>query len=294
MTFDQLNCFIAAVKENTFFDAAESLHMTQSALSKQIMKLEWELELSLFDRSGRSARLTEAGQLFFEEAQSLSAQYRKAMLHMQHYREQTRQQLRVGTLPILSQYGLTSLFREFSEQHPQIILSLDEVKETDLMHGLDNGIYDIIIARSSMLIPEKHQTAFLAEDRLTAILPVCHSLADKEAVTLEDLAGERFILMKPYTSIYQLCMRLFTDSDMRPDILRTARMESILGAVTAGEGISLLPEKSFQLFSHVSLTAVPLLSAPMLAIVAARKKAAPVSAGTARFWNYISSPIHRQ
>ncbi|MCC8151892.1 MAG: LysR family transcriptional regulator [Lachnospiraceae bacterium] len=64
MTFDQLDYFIAAVKETTFFDAAESLHMTQSALSKQIMKLEWELDLTLFDRSGRSARLTEAGQLF--------------------------------------------------------------------------------------------------------------------------------------------------------------------------------------------------------------------------------------
>ncbi|MCC8151893.1 MAG: LysR family transcriptional regulator substrate-binding protein [Lachnospiraceae bacterium] len=213
---------------------------------------------------------------------------------MQQYRDQTRQQLRVGTLPILSQYGLTSLFRKFSEQYPQIILSLDEVEENELMHGLDHGIYDIVIARNSMFSPEKYQTALLSEDRLAAIFPVFHPLADREVVTLENLAEERFILMKPYTSIYQLCMKLFANSDIRPNILRTARMESILGAVAAGEGISLLPEKNFQLFSHASLTAVPLFSAPTLSVVAARKKAAPASAGTAQFWNDISSPVQRQ
>ncbi|MCD8148113.1 MAG: LysR family transcriptional regulator [Clostridiales bacterium] len=287
MTFDQLECFIAAVEQNTFFDAAESVNMTQSALSKQIMKLERDLDLPLFDRSGRSAVLTEGGQLFYKEAIALFAQYRQSMLRVQQYREQTRQQLRIGTLPILSQYGLTPLFGEFARQHPQIIMTLDEVEETELMHGLDTGGYDLIIARSSMFSPEKYHIFSLAEDRLAAILPCSHPLAKKESLSLRDLAEEHFILMKPYTSIHQLCMKLFEKSDTRPNILRTARMESIIGAISAGEGVSLLPEKSFQIFSHEDLTAIPIQPAPPLSVVAARKKAAPASTGTARFWNYM-------
>ena len=61
MTFEQLDYFIAAVQCDTFLDAAETLHISQSALSKQIMKLEKELDIQLWDRSRRSAVLTEAG-----------------------------------------------------------------------------------------------------------------------------------------------------------------------------------------------------------------------------------------
>ena len=60
MTFEQLECFIYAVQENTFFDAAEALHITQSSLSKQIKKMEQELGIQLFDRSKRSAVLRQA------------------------------------------------------------------------------------------------------------------------------------------------------------------------------------------------------------------------------------------
>ena len=64
MTFEQLQCFIASVEEKTFLDAAHSLYISQSSLSKQIMKLEQELGVMLWDRSRRKAGLTEAGTFF--------------------------------------------------------------------------------------------------------------------------------------------------------------------------------------------------------------------------------------
>ena len=78
MTFEQLECFIQAVQEKTFFDAAEALHITQSSLSKQIKKLEAELSIQLFDRSRRSAHLTQAGEFFYPEARKLVQQYQHA------------------------------------------------------------------------------------------------------------------------------------------------------------------------------------------------------------------------
>lgn len=78
--------------------------------------------------------------------------------------------------------------------------------------------------------------------------------------------------MHPYTAIYQLCQKLFSDAGITPNILRTARMESIISAVLFGEAISLFPESNFQTFAHQGLVAVPLLHAPKLVVGIAYKK----------------------
>ena len=103
MTFEQLDYFIAAVKCDTFFEAAETLHTTQSTLSKQIMKLEKELNLQLLDRRRRSATLTEAGKMFYEEALELSRQYHQTLRRVKRFQEDTGFSLSIGTLPILAQ-----------------------------------------------------------------------------------------------------------------------------------------------------------------------------------------------
>ena len=79
MTLEQIDCFICAAQSRIFFDAAETMHISQSALSKQIMKLEKELELTLWDRSKRTAVLTPAGEFFYKEALKISRQYHRSM-----------------------------------------------------------------------------------------------------------------------------------------------------------------------------------------------------------------------
>lgn len=71
MTFEQLEAFVAVTEYDTLFDAAEALHISQSALSKQIQKLEKELDLLLLDRTHRRACLTPAGEQFSREAKIL-------------------------------------------------------------------------------------------------------------------------------------------------------------------------------------------------------------------------------
>ena len=73
MTMEQIDFFLMTVRCDTFLEAAENLHIAQSTLSKQIQKLESELNLTLFDRTRRQAVLTPAGELFCQEAQSSPA-----------------------------------------------------------------------------------------------------------------------------------------------------------------------------------------------------------------------------
>lgn len=289
MTFEQLDYFIAAVKYDTFFDAAEVLHITQSTLSKQIMKLEKELEVTLLDRSRRKASLTEAGQMFYKEALNLSAQYHQTLLRVQEFRLSASQELHIGTLPILSQYQLTAMLKDFADQNPHIRFTLDEVEEHELLDGFSRNRYDIIITRSNMLDLNTHEFYPLAVDRLVAILPDNHALAGKSALSLQEIACERFILMHPYTSIYQLCMELFRQAGIKPDLIRTARMESIISAVAVHEGISLLPEENFRLFQYDNITSVPIDPVCKLSIGAGRKKSDSIPPAPSQFIRYAMS-----
>lgn len=269
MTLEQIDFFLMAVRCDTFLEAAENLHIAQSTLSKQIQKLEAELNLTLFDRTRRQAVLTPAGELFCQEASELSRQYHQMLQKMRHFKESERQPLRVGSLPFLTQYHLTSHIRAFTHAHPEIELTLEECEETELMDGLQSGHFDLIIARNSMISPQKYHFESLAEDRLCVMLPIDHPLAEKTALTIADIAREPLILMHPYTSIYQLCMQLFEKAAKKPHILRTARLESIISSVEIGEALSLFAESNFALFQHPNVTAVPLLDAPPLVIGAA-------------------------
>lgn len=296
MTFEQLEYLIAAAEHPTFFDAAESLHITQSTLSKQIMKLERELGVSLFDRSRRNASLTAAGSVFCQDARKLLAQYRKSLANLRQFQESAQKEIRIGTLPILNQYHLTTRFNTFAKQHPEYTLILDEVEEQELLSGFEADSYDLIVARSSMTDPNRHISWLLTEDELVAVLPAGHRLADAGSLTLADLAEERFLLMNRYTSIYQLCMDCFRQSGITPRVLRTGRVESIISAVAVGEGISLLPKGNFEVFHHDHVIPVPFRPSITLPVVLVRKKAksaAPAVKELIQFLNH-SIPSPRQ
>lgn len=291
MTFEQIDYFICAAQSRTFFDAAETMHISQSALSKQIMKLERELDLTLWDRSKRNAVLTPAGEIFYKEALKISRQYHHSLEVMSNYKDSEKSSLHVGTLPFLSQYHLTSLIHSFCAKYPDLPFSLHEVEDQELLSGLENEIFDLIFVRKNMLDPALHTFHLLTEDRLVAVFPSGHFLASRPFVSLKELEGENFILMPPHTSIYRLCMHSFHDAGIHPHILRTARAESIVSAVEIGEGISLLTESSFRFFRQPSLASVPVNGLEKLSIGIAHKKNMALTASAECFLQFVKSHI---
>ena len=285
MTFEQLQCFIASVEEKTFLDAAHSLYISQSSLSKQIMKLEQELGVMLWDRSRRKAGLTEAGNIFYQDALILLKQYSQARNRLDRFRTESQLTLSVGTLPILTQYQLTPGFRDFQAAHPGIRLSLHEVEEPELMEGFEKGIYDLVIGREAMFYGANCQTQLIAGDQLAAVLDSSHPLAFRSSLCLEELKDEDFIFMNPYTSIYNLCAIRCREAGFSPRILRTARVESILSAVLIGEGISLLAGNSVRIFKPEHIAVIPLTPKIPLPVVLARHKERPVTRAMELFWN---------
>lgn len=105
-----------------------------------------------------------------------------------------------------------------------------------------------------MISLQKYHFEPITEDRLCVMLPIDHPFAEKPALTIADLAAEPLILMHPYTSIYQLCMQLFEKAGVKPQILRTARLESTISSVEIGEAFSLFAESNLRNFSAIQMS----------------------------------------
>ena len=253
MTFEQLSYFIAIVENDTFFDAACEMNISQSSLSKQIMKLEKELDLTLFDRTTRSATLTQAGEFFYNEAKQLIENYKLTLENIQNFKSLHENKLHIAVLPIQTQYNLNALFNSFRKENPDIELQITEVEDDRLIEGISKNEYDLIIARETMFDKSQFKTYQLAKDELIAAISSEHKLSQRDKLTFDDIKNENFILMNPYTSIYKLCINKLKENNIDANIIRTARTESIIGSVAINEGISLLPKSNFEVFHQKNI-----------------------------------------
>ena len=255
MTIEQLACFQAITEHDTFLQAADALHISQSSLSKQLKKLEEELGVSLIDRSRRSAALTEAGVIFAGDVQLILMQHQIALSHLTRFK--TDRSIRIGTLPLLGQYHLSEKIAAFTAAHPEIKVELNDVEEAALVDDFRAGRYDLIISRPFSPEFEALDSVIIARDELVAVMRESHPLSAAEHISLRDLRTESLLLMKPYTAIYKLCQKIFLENDLSPEEINTSRLETIFSRIVSGGGIGIVPYRNYMLFRQPHLAAVP-------------------------------------
>ena len=289
MTFEQLSYFIAIVENDTFFDAACEMNISQSSLSKQIMKLEKELDLTLFDRTTRSATLTQAGEFFYNEAKQLIEHYKLTLENIENFKSLHENKLHIAVLPIQTQYNLNALFNSFRKENPDIELQITEVEDDRLIEGISKNEYDLIIARETMFDKSQFKTYPLAKDELIVAISSEHKLSQRDKLTFDDIKNENFILMNPYTSIYKLCINKLKENNIDANIIRTARTESIIGSVAINEGISLLPKSNFEVFHQKNINTISLEPQIALSVVLAKHKKTASNIAIKEFIKFVDT-----
>lgn len=272
MTINQLFYFVAIVEHHTFMEAADVLHLSQSSLSKSIKRLEEELGVALFNRSGRSAILTAAGNTFYDDACNILSAYDDAMNHLCQISPTINNTIHLISLPILSAYHLTGLLHQFASQHKQVQLLITEAEDNATRQALDEGSCDVAITRMECLPSNAYTCYPLAVDELVLITAINHPLAQAEAVSLKKLSAEAFIMMHKHISIHDLAVKACQKNGFVPHIIRTARIESIVSAVAAGEGISLLMRRNLDMFNTKDIAILPLDEAVTSTVVLAISK----------------------
>ena len=188
-----LRYFVAVAEELNFSRAAERLHMAQPPLSAAIRQLEQELGTELLLRTTREVRLTDAGSAFLEGA-------KRTLAELERTRSDTRRaaagevgQLRVGFSWSARFETLPAIGRAFRLSHPDVSLLTEEMWNARMLPALRSGAIDAAVSLCPEIAAEFSYEAIRSEPVIT-LLAQSHPLADKPAIDLRDLAGERFLL----------------------------------------------------------------------------------------------------
>lgn len=250
MTIDQLIYFLTIEKHRSFSLAAEDLCLSQSSLSKQIKKLESELNCPLFERCTRSVQLTPAGITFQKYAQKLVIDYHQMKLELSTFSTQ-RPKLSIGYIPVITQYNITTLIGRFKQATPDLQLEFQEGEHKDILDLLLNHKIEFAFLRGELLDETLFNLTPLTEDELVLIVPKNHPLAKKKYVSLTEVKNESFISLGPNSGVYTLFLKACERYSFTPHIsCFNSRIENIIGLVSAGMGISPLMRRSVECFDR--------------------------------------------
>ncbi|AVQ19420.1 LysR family transcriptional regulator [Fusobacterium mortiferum] len=286
MTFEQLKYFVTLVEGENFLEVAEKLYISQSSLSKQIKKLEEELEVSLLDRSGRKAKLTEGGEFFYLEAKKLLLEYEKLLENIKPYKKKNI--LSIGVLPILSQYNLNLLFQNFKSIYPDIELIIDEQEENLLKENILNKKYDFVISRDLF---EKNliKCETIAKDEIVAVYSSSHILTQDKFINFSQLKKEKILTMNNYTTVYKKIMLLSQKIGVDLNIVRTGRIESLVDYIKIEDAVALIPFKSLNIFKKDGLDFLPIVPSIDLDVFLIKNKDTHYSESMKIFHNFVKN-----
>ena len=289
MNILRLKYFIAVAENGSFTEAAELLYTTQSSVSKQILALEKELGVRLFNRTSRKIELTPQGGIVLEHAKKLAAGYDDMMARLSAYEQTCKGYLSIASIPVMAQYRITSIFAGFNRLFPHITLNIEEMETCDIPAALENGSYDLAFMRSEML-DISYETTAVCRDRLAAVLPCGHRLSRKEAISLEELKDEPFLLLNKGTLLYSFCLDACKKAGFTPKVAYTGtRMENIAELVVQNMGISLMMEQAVSYLQNHDIRIIPLSEQIESCISLARLKKREMSPAAASFWKYVKN-----
>jgi DNA-binding transcriptional LysR family regulator len=266
----QLRYFVAVAEHDSLAGAARSLHMAQQSLSQQIAVLERAVGVRLVDRGPRGARLTELGRVFVPEARAVLARADDALTALRRAARGQSGRLDLVFLGTTANYVLPPVVRAIRERHPEIEVRTDDASIAELVAGLREGRWDAAFTRPPRV--DDIATRTLASERVCAVLPVGHRLADRAELRLAELAGEPWVLTPreswpPWHAGYD---RDFDAAGFTPDVVaRAASVPNLLGLVAAGVGITRLAASSRGL-SDAPVVFVPLVDDTIDTVVAWR------------------------
>ena len=242
MELHQLRYACAVADTGSFSRAAERCQIAQPSLSQQVLRLEQDLGVKLFDRLGRGLRVTEAGRAFLPHARAILEQVDLARASIAADCSGVRGSVTLGAIPTIAPFLVPRYTAAFARRYPEARLRI--VEETTPV--LIEGLRDLSVDFALLALPLRHKDLDLRPLRtepLLAALPEAHPLAAKETLSLADLRGQPFVMLRDGHCFRDLSLALCGSARINPNIaFESGQFSSILGMVNAGIGLSLIPQ----------------------------------------------------
>ena len=291
MDIKQVLYFLSVAETGSFSIAAEELYISQSSLSKQIIALEKELDIQLFDRSKRKISLTDAGEIFRKHALELHEVYKTILDDLEEFRT-TAASLSILAIPVIAQYEITSYIAQFKSTYPNINFTLEEREASAILPALNSHQYDLAFIRDNYIDKDQYAWLEISKDKLLVVASDRHPYATKTSVSLKELSNENFIMFDKGTIVHEMSMDACHRAGFDPRIFYASlRVESVIGLVASNSGIALIMEKVFEYHRHPDVVAIRLDETIESNIVLARLRSKKPSRAARVFIEFMEKTL---
>lgn len=290
MDIRTLRYFTEVVQLNGFSRAADALFVTQPAISRSILRLEDELGFTLLTREPDGVSLTDEGAVLFEHATRILAQFNSMNKALQDKSGPLTGTLNVGLPPVIASTYFAGIIMAFSTRHPQAELKIFELGTEQMSEAMAEGS----VETAAVMLPfddTRFDLQRFATDRLMLLVSTRHRLADSEQVSFRELTDEKFVLFSDDFRINELIRNACGIYHYKPAVAgRSNHLDLIMAMVSAGVGVTLLPESMWRAHRTDGLAAVSVAD-PVLSYDLALANVKGYQSRSCLAWNTLAREI---
>lgn len=240
----QLQTLVTVAKMGSFSKAAEELQVTQSAISQSIKNLESKINIRIFKRSGKKVALTLEGEKIYRMGLTMIGQMKETLEEVQSQRDSMKGKVRIGTLTGIGKSWLAPIMLEYSEDFPEISVSLRLGHSEELLKDFEAYQLDFLI------LPEEHlpnigEKILLGEEVSTLVFPDRKGFELDKKMTLEEFSNYPTILFSERGDhlYYKWCREKFGKTPRDINVRYVINSHgNMLQAVMRGLGIAVIPK----------------------------------------------------
>ncbi|MEO3683796.1 transcriptional regulator CynR [Shewanella vesiculosa] len=241
MLLRHINYFLAVAEYRSFTRAATSLYVSQPALSQQIKQLEEQLGCQLFDRSGRSVRLTDAGEMYARYARNALQDLQEGKRAINDVKNLSSGELRIAITPTFTTYLIGPLIKVFHERYPKVTLSVKEMSQEQMEQRLLDDEFDVGIAFENVHSADIESQTLLVET-LALVVRKDHPLAQESVVNLQILNQQSMVLLSNEFATREQIERYCRQHQVQPKVLMEANsLSAVIEIVRNTQLATLLP-----------------------------------------------------
>ncbi|MFI6659829.1 LysR family transcriptional regulator [Streptomyces sp. NPDC050523] len=246
LNLERLRTLDALARHGSVSGAADALHVTTSAVSQQMAKLEREAGQQLLAKHGRGVRLTDAGRLLAEHAARILSQVELAQSDLEAHRGQVVGELRLSAFPTAARGLFPTALAALRTEHPALRVRSSELEPEAGIAGVVRGDLDLAVVldwyNKPMPLPDGLVKAPLLDDPADVAMPARHRLAGRDEVDLGEFAEDEWITWGEGEFCHEWLMFTLRSRGVEPIVgHRAAETHTQMGLVAAGLGVCIAP-----------------------------------------------------
>lgn len=254
-----IEAFVAVADLGSFTRAAEHLHISQTAISRRLSKLEDAIGGKLISRNTRSLALTQPGRDFLPRARRLVRELSAALSELRESTVQGYGHVVIGCLPTIAAGPMSHVIGRYSELHPNNRVQILDLSATEICQAVQQGEAEFGISVLPQGKNNFHRIAVF-DDPFVMVCPDRHPLANKGQIAWRDLAGSPLIGVGALSGLRLQTEMVLSENQLDLWFAYEVRhLTTALGLVSGGAGIAILPLGAYNASNQTGLKTVPLM-----------------------------------